>query len=284
MEFIKNKSTKYSQRIAQKAILLLLTFIFVGLSPVFALKNTEKPFKVLAFYNGTWDVAHISFVNEANVWFPKVAKENGFVYESTNDWNQLNVDKLADVSVVLFLDDVPPTADQRKVFEEYMHNGGAFISFHVAAYNDNPQRWDWYYNHFIGVGRYAGNTWKPTSANLKVEVKEHPISAGMSEIFTSQPNEWYRWEKNLRENPDIQVLVSIDPSSFPLGTGPKAHEIWYEGDYPVVWTNNKYNMLYVNMGHNDMLYNPDRTVSYTFQNVEQNKLLLNGLHWLATKK
>lgn len=267
-----------------KVLLFITIFVLQGLFSVFAGVNSSKPFKVLAFYNGTWDAAHISFVNEANVWFPQIAKDNGFSYEATNDWNQMNAKKLADVDIVFFLDDTPPREEQRKIFEQYMSNGGAFIGFHVAAYNDNPLKWDWYYNHFIGVGRYAGNTWKPTSAYLKMEKKEHPISKGMPELFKSQPNEWYRWEKNLRQNPDIEVLVSIEPSSFPLGTGPKAHEIWYEGDYPVVWTNNLYNMLYINMGHNDMLYNPDRTISYTFQNEEQNRLLINGLQWLAEKK
>ena len=48
------------------------------------------PFKVLAFYNGTWDAAHIAFVNEANPWLTRAGQENGFTYESTRDWNRLN--------------------------------------------------------------------------------------------------------------------------------------------------------------------------------------------------
>jgi len=265
-------------------VFIFIAVLTAGLSVVKGTEKALKPFKVLAFYSGNWDVAHISFVKEANAWFPEAAKANGFSYEATTDFDQLNATKLADVDVVLFLDNVPGSPAQRKAFEAYMENGGAFIGFHVAAYNDNPLKWDWYFNQFLAVGRFAGNTWKPTSANLKVEHKDHPISQGIPEVFKSQPNEWYKWEKNLRENPDIQVLVSIDPSSFPLGTGPKAHEIWHEGDYPVVWTHKRYKMLYINMGHNDMLYNPDRTVSHTFENDLQNKLLINGLHWLANKK
>ena len=71
---------------------------------------------------------------------------------------------------------------------------------------------------------------------------------------------------DLRKNPDIRVLLSIDPSSFPLGTGPKPHEIWHSGDYPVVWTNTRYRMVYMNMGHNDMDYDggTNRQLSSTF--------------------
>jgi uncharacterized protein len=71
--------------------------------------------------------------------------------------------------------------------------------------------------------------------------------------------------------------------SFPLGTGPKPYEIWHEGDYPVVWTNKNYKMLYINMGHNDIDYEntPPEELSSTFKNEIQNKLILDGLLWLS---
>ena len=87
---------------------------------------------------------------------------------------------------------------------------------------------------------------------LRVEDTNSPPPRVCRLTFKSAPNEWYRWKGNLRANPDIKVLLSIDPASFPLGTGPKTNEIWHSGDYPVVWTNVKYKMVYMNMGHNDM--------------------------------
>ena len=244
----------------------------------------HKPFKVLAFYAGNWDVAHISFVKEANAWFSSVADAQHFTYTATDDWNQLKDSVLNQYDVVLFLDKAPVETEQRAAFERYIKKGGGFIGFHVAAYNDKDVHWDWYYNELLGCGKFAGNTWKPTSANLRIEQATHPIAKGLPELFSSQPNEWYKWEKDLRKNPKIQILLSIDSSSFPLGTGPKPFEIWHEGYYPVVWTNTDYNMLYINMGHNDMLYNPDRTVSHTFDNAVQNKLIINSLKWLVENK
>ena len=98
-----------------------------------------------------------------------------------------------------------------------------------------------------------------------------------------EPSEWYRWEKDLRENRDIQILLSIDPSSFPLGTGPKPHEIWHSGYYPVVWTNKRYRMVYMNMGHNDMDYEnkTNRQLSSTFSSPAQNELITRALKWLG---
>ena len=84
-------------------------------------------------------------------------------------------------------------------------------------------------------------------------------------------------------NPAIRVLLSIDPASFPLGTGPKPHEIWHSGYYPVVWANARYRMLYVNMGHNDIDYehHTGQELSRTFDNAVQNKLIIAGLLWLG---
>ena len=87
----------------------------------------------------------------------------------------------------------------------------------------------------------------------------------------------------MRSNPDIKVLLSIDPTSYPLGTGPKPYEIWHDGYYPVVWTHKRYHMLYVNMGHNDIDYEnkSDKELSHTFGNETQDKLIIDGLLWLG---
>jgi hypothetical protein len=73
---------------------------------------------------------------------------------------------------------------------------------------------------------------------------------------------------------------------YPLGTGPKAHEIWHSGYYPVVWTNQRYRMLYFNMGHNDLDFDqkPNKVPSSTFASEPQNRLVLDGLVWLGAGK
>ncbi len=250
-------------------------------------KTPSKTFNVIAFYTAKNDQAHISFVHEANRWFSEISTKQKFRYFSTNDWNKLNADTLSHYQVVIFLDTRPELSDQRKAFQEYMEKGGAFMGFHFSAFaltpSDFPQDWDWYHNQFLGSGEYKGNTWRPTSAILKVEDRKHPSTKHLPEKFKSQPNEWYAWQNDLRANPDINVLLSIDPSSFPLGTGPKPHEIWHSGDYPVVWTNTRYRMIYINMGHNDIDYEHEtnKELSFTFTNKIQNRLIIDALKWCA---
>jgi len=252
-----------------------------------AFSQKKSAFKVIAFFTAKADQAHISFVHEANKWFPTAAGRYGFSYDSTSNWDNLNDSFLKRYEVVLFLDTRPEKPAQREAFQRYMEKGGAWMGFHFAAFALTPsgvqQNWDWYHNHFLGSGQYRGNTWRPTSAVLKVEQPSHPATKNLPATFKSAPNEWYSWEKDLRKNDSIQILLSIDPSSFPLGTGPKQHEIWHEGYYPVVWTNKYYRMIYVNMGHNDIDYEggTNKELSFHFTNETQNQLIADALLWLG---
>jgi uncharacterized protein len=264
-------------------------FTIIGLMCVNLIVFAQSGPKVIAFYTAQNDQAHISFVHEASKWFSELSKKEGFTYTATNDWDLLNTNNLSNYDLVLFLDTRPDSVPQREAFEKYMENGGAWIGFHFCAFaltpSTYPQNWDWYHEYFLGSGQYVSNTWRPTSAVLKVEDKTHPAMKGLPEKFTASPNEWYRWEHDLRENPDIKILVSIDPSSFPLGNGPKPHEIWHEGYYPVVWTNVKYHMIYINMGHNEIDYEGGTNVqlSKTFGNYYQDQLIINSLRWFLKK-
>jgi hypothetical protein len=250
----------------------------------------QPAFRVIAFYTGKDDLAHVSFVREANRWFPAVARQNNFSYEATTDWTKLNALFLSGYQVVIFLDARPQEPAQRAAFRDYMEHGGAWLGFHFAAFaltpSAVPQDWDWYHRAFLGSGQYVSNTWRPTAAVLRVEAPDHPATRGLPLTFASAPNEWYRWEQDLRANPDIRILLAIDAGSFPLGTGPKPHEIWHSGYYPVAWTNQKYRMAYVNMGHNDLDYEhgTNRELSFTFTNATQNRFLLQTLLWLGGRR
>lgn len=236
-------------------------------------------FKVIAFYNGTWDAAHISFVKEANQWFPGIAAQYGFSYESTTNWNNLNAGFLSNYQVVLFLDDAPTGASQRAAFQQYVENGGAWMGFHVSAFTTSASSWNWYYNTFLGSGNFRTNTWGPTTAVLKCEDRTHPSTTRLPETFTSAVSEWYGWTNDLRNNSNIRILASVDPVSFPLGTDP--NQSWYSGYYPIMWTNRNYKMLYANFGHNDMNYSNNTPKSSTFGSEIQNRFIIDGLLWLG---
>ena len=261
-------------------------FIFLHLN-LHAEAQKKPAFKVIGFFTAKNDRAHITFVHEANKWFHNTGIKQHFQYDSTDNWNNLNDSFLKDYQVVLFLDTRPETQEQRSAFQKYMERGGAWIGFHFAAFaldnSDFPQNWDWYHNVFLGSGEFKSNTWRPVSAILRVEDRKHPVTKNLPATIKTAPSEWYRWNNDLRKNPDINILMSVDSSSFPLGTGPKPDEIWHSGYYPMVWTNKKFKMLYLNMGHNDIDYEhgTNKQLSSSFGNPQQDQLIINSLLWLG---
>jgi hypothetical protein len=274
-----------SKIILKVTAVCLLCFLIVSVKA-----QASKPkFRVIAFYTAREDKAHISFVHEANVWFPKMAAKYNFAYDSTKNWSNMNPEFLSHYEVVIFLDTRIEDPEQRLAFQKYMENGGAWMGFHFSAFaltpSDFPQNWDWFHEKFLGSGQYVSNIWRPSSAILDVD-RNFPATKDMPATFKTSPNEWYRWEHDLRKNPDIKILCSIDSASFPLGTGPKLNEIWHSGYYPVVWTNTKFKMIYFNMGHNDMDYEhkydtTDKTLSHTFDSPMEAKLVVDALLWLG---
>ncbi|MFI0719453.1 ThuA domain-containing protein [Streptomyces sp. NPDC021224] len=261
-------------------LLALVALLLAALMAPFHRAHAAAPFKILAFYDGTYDAAHISFVHEANTWFPQQAAANGFTYTATNDWNQLNTANLANYQVVMFLDNYPHTAAQQSAFRTYMEGGGGWMGFHVAAYNDQtPSDWSWYHETFLGTGTFRSNSWGPTSETLRIEDPNHAATAGLPSTITSSVSEWYSWQNDLRQNPAIDILASMDQSTFPIGTDP--NQTWYSGYYPIVWSNRNYKMIYNNFGHNAMDYATNTTLSSTFASPQQNQLLLQGLRWLG---
>ncbi|OQP54272.1 carbohydrate-binding protein [Niastella yeongjuensis] len=261
----------------RKQLVLSMSILMLLLSTVFSATAQTPKFKVVAFYNGTWDAAHINFVKEANPWFTNLAAQYGFSYTATNNWDNLNANFLKNYQVVLFLDDAPTGAAQRAAFQQYMENGGRWMGFHVSAWTDNAGSWSWYYNTFLGSGNFRDNTWEPTKATLKCEDRTHPSTLRLPTTFTSSVSEWYSWTNDLRNNSNIKVLCSVDPSSFPLGTTQK----WTSGYYPIVWTNKNYKMVYANFGHNAMNYSTNVGLSSTFGSETQNKFIIDAIMWLG---
>lgn len=211
----------------------------------------------------------MQFANDALDFYKKLADEKNFSFDSTTDWSNLNSENLAKYQLVLWLDDSPHSHDQKQAFEEYMEKGGGWLGFHVAGYNDKNSHWPWFVQ-FLGGAVFYTNNWPVMTAKLKVDTNDHPVTARLPAEYQSPPNEFYQWIPSPRENSDVKVLVTLDPSNYPLGK----KDLLTGGDIPVVWTNTKYRMLYINMGHGDKILT-DET---------QNKLFEDAILWVGEKK
>jgi len=242
----------------------LCCLVFFALSAASAF-GQAKPFRVLAFYSTSVEQDHVDFAMQAIPFFQAMAERDHFTFEATSNWNDLNATTLKDYQVVLWLDDSPSTPAQRKVFENYMEHGGAWMGFHIAGWMDSRATWPWFAD-FLGTMFY-GNSWPPMPATLAVDDTSHPATKGLPASFVSPDNEWYSWQPSPRNHPNIKVLMTLAPSNYPLGF----KDTLGGGDVPVTWINIKYKMLYTNMGHGAKILSNDT----------QNQFFENALLWLG---
>ncbi len=245
-----------------------LTFLLC-LAPMFpstAAFGQQTSFKVLAFYSTKVEPDHVLFAEGALKFFSDLSAKNNFTFDSTSDWDDMNDFNLGKYQVVVWLNDEPSKAGQRRAFQEYIENGGAWLGFHVAAYNDIDSNWPWFVD-FLGGGVFHINSWPPLPATLTVDDRSHPVTKHLPGSFVSPDNEWYIWKPSPRLNKAVRVLVTLDPSNYPIGF----KDVLTGGDLPVVWTNTKYKMLYMNMGHGNKI----------FRSLTQNKLIEDATLWLG---
>ncbi len=250
------------KNILQKAVVAL---VLITLSTASFAQSPK--FKVLALYTTTVETDHVDFAREAIKFYTKLAAEKGFAFDTTTDWDKLTDENLAKYQVVMWINEFPHNEPERRAFEKFMNNGGAWIGFHVSGYNDKYTKWPWFVD-FLGATFY-NNNWPPLPAKMIVDDNTHPATKRLPKTYVAPINEWYGWKPNPRDNKDIKVLVTLDPANYPLGK----KNLIKSGDIPVVWTNTKYKMIYLNMGHGDKVMTSDL----------QNQMFEDALMWLGSK-
>ncbi len=256
---------KRTDYLIRKCALITLIFLFA-----LNLKAQFPRFKVLAFYSKNVEGDHVRFANDAIRFFKDLTSGGGFVFDTTSTMSDLNDNKLKNYQLVMMLNDFPRTPGQREAFTRYMGNGGGWYGFHVAAYNDKDTNWAWGLD-FLGGGVFYRNNWPPMPAKLVIDDPKHAITKGLPSSFIAPVNEWYQWKPSPRERKNIKVLVSLSPDNYPFGL----KDIVPDGDFPVVWTNTDYRMIYLNMGHGSQI----------FTDATQNKLIIDAFRWvIATDK
>lgn len=224
-------------------------------------------FNALFCYNPAAESAHVDFDKQALQFFHKLSYGEGYTYLVVTSMEGMTVDSLKQYDVLVWLN-FTPGGEERKAFEEYMEEGGGWVGFHASAYNDRNTHWPWY-NEFLGCGPFYCNNWPPHPVLVECDTQEHPVTRSLVSEFVAPASEFYQWNPSPRTNPDVEVLLSISPKNYPLGI----KDVVNSGDFPIVWTNKKYRMVYLNMGHGDE----------GFTDATQNLLFVNAFRWVVSR-
>ncbi len=249
-----------------KRALLFFVFFAILLHQGAAWGQAGARFRVLAFYTTATEPDHVQFAQQALDYFAELAKRDNFEFTATTDFEQLRRESLKSYQLVVWLNNAPKKPEQRAAFENYMKNGGAWLGFHFAGYNDESTQWPWFVD-FMGGAVFNDNSWPPMPARLASDAPGHPVMEGIPQSYVAPNNEWYIWTPSPRLNKDVRVLLTLDPANYPIGL----KGILTQGDLPVVWTNTRYKMVYMNMGHGNRI----------FASNTQKKLIENATNWLV---
>jgi type 1 glutamine amidotransferase len=191
--------------------------------------------------------------------------------DATTDYSKVNDASLASYQVILSVmawQGEMPAASQA-AFQKFVESGKGWMGFHTSTLAGiQSPAWPWY-DTWVGGITFKGHPGTRQNGTVKLETSaaaaSHPVLQGVPATFSIH-EEWYAWNKSPRGAPDIQILATVDETTYdPQGTGMGA-------DHPVLWSNTKYGpMVITSLGHE-----PE-----AFSNVNLRKLIANAIPWLA---
>ncbi|MEM8898480.1 MAG: ThuA domain-containing protein [Bacteroidota bacterium] len=201
---------------------LIATCLVVCIAVLFSCQ--QRPVKLLVF-SKTAGFRHSS-IKEGKVALLKMAAENNWQIDTTENSEVFTEDNLQGYSTVIFLNTTGDVLDfnQQAAFERYIQAGGGFVGIHAAT--DTEYEWPWY-GRLVG-GYFDGHPGDPNVREGKATVvdTDHLSTQGFPEEWI-KVDEFYDFKSM---NPNIKLLVTIDKNSYDYGENTQHPVSWYH-DY-----------------------------------------------------
>ncbi|WP_187261242.1 ThuA domain-containing protein [Pontibacter beigongshangensis] len=171
----------------------------------------------------------------------KLGQQNGYQVDTTTNAAYFHEDSLGRYAAVVFLNTTGDVLDQYQEadFERYIQAGGGFVGIHAAS--DTEYDWEWY---GAMAGGYFESHPSVQEAVLQVANKKHPATAHLPDVWKTT-DEWYNF-KNL--NKEVQVLLTLDETSYEGGKNGAHHPIAWYHDY------DGGRAFYTGLGHTEEAY------------------------------
>ena len=196
---------------------------------------------------------HMKMMTRARPFLERMAQENNFVVDITDDTSQLNDANLARYQVVIQLQQAPfdMSQGQQDALQRFILQGKGWVGIHAAGLtgrdfvSPSKRYWEWFEDLMGGV------IYSPHPAFQKgtvvVEDRKHPATKNLPAKFEVS-DEWYEFDKSPR--PNVHVLATADESTYKQNKP--------MGDHPIIWTNLKFRrMIYIGIGHDASLCQDD---------------------------
>ncbi|GAA4443890.1 hypothetical protein GCM10023188_45070 [Pontibacter saemangeumensis] len=191
-------------------------------TPVVAEQEPEDSSRILVF-SKTSGYYHES-IPDGIAAIQKLGREHNVMVDTTKNAAYFNPDSLQNYKAVVFLSTTMDVLDtvQQAAFEKYIQAGGGFAGIHAAA--DTEYDWPWY-NKLVGA--YFLSHPKQQNATVRVKDKNHPSTSHL-------PDDWELFDElyNYKDiNPEVNVLATLDESTYEGGENGENHPIVWYHDY-----------------------------------------------------
>ncbi|GAB4416320.1 MAG: hypothetical protein OHK0039_25620 [Bacteroidia bacterium] len=230
---------------------LLLFALLPGL--LFVACNNKRSEVRLLVFSKTKGFRHQSIPDGQQAFF-KLAGENGWIVDTTENSEVFTDENLSRYSAVVFLNTTGDVLDNRQQasFERYIQAGGGYVGVHAAT--DTEYDWPWY-NRLAG----AYFTSHPNDPNvrkgtMRILDNTHPSTRFFGDRKIWERNdEFYNFRDIYHGKPDgIKPLIDIDEKSYEGGTNGDFHPMSWYHDY------DGGRAFYTNFGHTSETYSePD---------------------------
>ncbi len=156
------------------------------------------------------------------------------------------------------------------------------MGFHVTRLHHRPQLLELVLQHVPRVGGVRRPTpWGPTAGDAEDREPNPPVDRRLpGHDQRRRSASGIRGANDLRQNPAISILASVDPSSFPVGTDP--NQQWHSGLLPDhVDEHELQDALRELRPQRDELLDQHRTVVHVSPAPRRTSGSIQGIRWLA---
>lgn len=209
-------------------------------------------------YSRTLGFRHAS-IADGTAALERLAKEEGFAVDFTEDPSAFTDARLARYRVVVFLHTTGRVLDPagRASLRRWLAKGNGWVGVHGAA--DGDREWAWY-TGLVGASFTSHSA--IVRATIRVADDDHPATKRLSRKW-KWTDEWYNFAANPRSS--VHVLATVDERTFDGGA--------MGADHPIAWCQSYGGgrSFYTALGHSPESWVEPRFLSH----------VLGGVRWAA---
>ncbi|EAR01660.1 ThuA domain-containing protein [Maribacter sp. HTCC2170] len=217
-------------------------------------KRDGEP-RVLVF-SKTMGFKHASIPNGIAA-IQKLGAENGFAVDTTKNAALFTDKNLKQYSSIIFLSTTGNILDhyQEAAFERYIQSGGGFVGIHAAT--DTEYDWGWY-NKLVGAQFLSHPAGTPNS-DFIVKDNSFIATTHFTDSIWNRDDELYNF-KNI--NSDVNVLITVDESTYEGGENGEFHPMSWYHDY------DGGRAFYTAAGHTDESFSEEKFLKHVLGGIQ----------------